>query len=146
MKYKSDNGKEFNIRIIYEGPIKFYMVQVFDEEIMGFVNFQINPKNPNKAWMFKIETYKKYQNQGIGKALLDIMEYILSDSHVFFVEGKYYPENQYAEGFYKTNGYDIEKDGYESYVGKFLYREKILNEISNKIIDFEILTPENPTM
>lgn len=134
MKYLSKNGKEFNVEIIEDKHNDFYEVQVVDEEVMGYATFKINI-NKNYTWLYKIVTNEKYQHMGVGQALLDIIEYISCKKLVRNIEGKFYPNNEYAKPFYEKNNYQIYKDGYDTYVGKRLDRSIVYSDIEPRIQD-----------
>jgi len=112
--------------------IDFYETTAYDEHKnkLGFINFQILDKSiwygssHKTAWIYLIETEEKYQHKGIGKTLLDVMEYVAVLNKCENIEGKYYPTNEYAKPFYLKNGYSIEVDDYEQFVIKHLNKEE----------------------
>lgn len=116
-----------------------YKITAFSSEgeSMGAVYFCLEDKG-RRIWLRKIETYKNYQNQGVGKALIDVLEYFALKRNVCYIEGKFYPENEYAKPFYLKNGYKIYKEDYETFVGKYLDKEEILGELKNKILGYEV--------
>lgn len=107
------------------------------DEIMGSAYFSVNYKE-RKVWLKKIETDEKYQNQGVGKALIDVLEFFTINQNMRYIEGKFYPDNEYAKPFYLKNGYEIYKEDYETFVGKFLNAEEVLSNAKDKIINYEI--------
>lgn len=105
IKVKLTNKEEIVHTLDIQKQQNFYSVScIKNKEKIGFINFEI--KN-NKTWIYKIETNKNYLHQGVGTALIDMMEYISMLNKIERVEGKYYPENEYAKTFYEKYGYYI---------------------------------------
>ncbi len=114
------NNKTFNILFSCDEK-DFYKVKVFDlqNNEIGGISFKLKI-NDRLTWLYKIEVCQDYQNNGIGKILLEFLEFVSLQRRIYFVEGKFFPKNQNAKFFYLKNGYNIEKDGYETFVYKSL--------------------------
>lgn len=109
--------------------IKFFRAIATDDNFneMGYANFTI--KDDGSIWLYHIKTDEKYSHQGIATILINAMEYFaVLNYYVKHVEGKYYPENEFAESFYKKNGYDILEDSYSYFIVKSLYRKDVLDK------------------
>lgn len=94
----------------------------------------------DSLWLYKIETYEKFAHQGVGSALLDIVEFLAMQNRRKTVDGKYYPLNEFAKPFYEKHGYFIpnQKGGWDDYdetwhMFKDLDFKKIKSEISRNI-------------
>ena len=147
MKYLSaKQNKEINIQLINTDNDKEFQARAIADngDVMGTAYFSVNRKE-RKLWLRKIETKPKYQNLGIGKALLDTLEYFTIQNRLCVIEGKFYPDNEYARPFYLKNGYDIYKEDYETYVGKYISHESLAEEDKKRIIDYEVLPAEELT-
>lgn len=115
MKYIAQTGKEFDIKVAYYSSNDYYKIEVIENGVQkGYLTFSIKR---GQAWIYKIATKPEFSRQGVGKALIDTFEFILSGKRISSVEGKFYPDNEYAKPFYEKNGYQIYKDDYETYVG-----------------------------
>ena len=69
------------------------------------------------------------------------MEYTTLDTRKTSIDGKFYPDNEFAKPFYEHRGFDITKDGYETYVGKYLndkQKKRITDEIAPRISDYSV--------
>ena len=71
-----------------------------------------------QIFLSNIEVVPEFRYAGIGQFLLNILEQDALISRFDSIEGKYFPSNEYARTFYDKNGYEIYKDGYETYVCK----------------------------
>ena len=117
LKTKTDNV----LVKVYDKTGYYQMVAHIGENKVGEVTFSIKRESfLRKAWLNKISVVERYQNQGIGKALLVCFEKFCLDYRVDIIDGKYFPENDIATHFYPNNGYSIDKDGYETYIYKML--------------------------
>ena len=106
----------------------FYRLIAFDknENEMGYINF--STKN-REVWIWKIEVFEKYQNNGIGQALMDITEYFTCvDCGCKIIEGKFVPSNAFAEHFYRKNGFSIFEDDYSEFLYKTFDKKLILQK------------------
>ena len=147
MKYLSaKQNKEINIQLINTDNDKEFQARAIADngDVMGTAYFAII-RNERKVWLRKIETKPEYQNLGIGKALLDTLEYFTIQNRLCVIEGKFYPDNEYARPFYLKNNYDIYKEDYETYVGKYISHESLAEEDKKRIIDYEVLPAEELT-
>lgn len=118
-------NKDFNIDVYVENKNIYRAFAINEQkEQMGYIIFKAHEKH---SWLYRIETYDEFQNQGVGSALLTTMEYILltTSPACYSIEGKFYPLNSHALPFYKKHGYTIEKDCYEHYVTKFLSKNDL---------------------
>lgn len=136
MKYIAQTGKEFNIKVAYYSSNNYYIIEVLEDGVKkGYLTFCIKK---GQAWIYKIETKTEFSRQGVGKALIDTFEFILSGKRINSIDGKFYPDNEYAKPFYEKNGYQIYKDDYETYVCKYLDTQKVQEELQSRFVDFEI--------
>ena len=127
-------GKKYNVIIKYRSYMDFYEVEIAHEnrERMGKINFKIKDR---ETWIYSIYTEEKYQHMGIGKALLEICEYLSSLKRVKLIEGKFFPTNEYARPLYEKNGYSINKESYETFITKHINAKETRNRLADKIID-----------
>ena len=122
---------------------RFYKAEAISEDgkVMGYITFKQHYENPRTMWLQKIETYPEFQGRGVGDALLSVMEYTTLETRKTSIDGKFFPDNEFAKPFYEHRGYDITKDGYETYVGKYLndkQKKRITDEIAPTISDYSV--------
>ncbi len=147
MKYLSQkqNNKPINIQLTnVDEYSNEYKISALDDNgnEMGYATFSVNKKE-RKVWLRKIETYSGYQNLGVAKAILDVLEYFTVQNRLCMIEGKFFPDNEFARPFYEKNNYDIYKEDYETFVGKYIGNDTLSNETKKRIVDYEVLyTPE----
>lgn len=132
-----------NIELKFFEDDRYYKAEAISEDgqVMGYVTFKQHSDNPRTMWLQKIETYKEFQGRGVGDALLSVMEYTTLDTRKTSIDGKFFPDNEFAKPFYEHRGYDITKDGYETYVGKYLsdkQKKRITDEIAPRINDYSV--------
>lgn len=109
--------------------IKFFRAVATDDNFneMGYANFTI--KDDGTVWLYHIKTDEKYYHQGVATVLINAMEYFaVTGYRAKMIEGKFYPENEFAEGFYNKNDYDIIEDSYNYYILKSLRRDDVLKK------------------
>lgn len=140
MKYISKKqNKYIEMKLSHLDGNDYELVALSDSDaIMGKANFAIISKQ-RKVWLRKIETKPEFQDKGVGQALLDTLEYFTIQKGLKHIEGKFYPDNEYAKPFYLKNDYDIYKEDYETYVEKYLNPQNV--EIANKdrILGYEVI-------
>lgn len=135
MKIKCKD-RTFNIVENFDEAENFYSYKIFNNsEEMGFINFKDTKIYGKRCfWLYKIEVNEKYQNQGVGQALLYAMEYTAFLKRVPKIMGKFYPTNQYAKPFYIKNEYFIySEDNWE--LEKVLDFEKVKIQSENYFIN-----------
>ena len=140
MKYKVSEEKQIDIKFLYYSQDDFYKILAINEnnQEMGYLTFKIKNGFSRKLWLNKIETKQEFQNQKVGTALIGCLEYFAGVCNIDFIEGKFYPTNDYAKPFYLKHGYEIYKDEYEWFVDKTLNLENTKVELKDKVIDFEV--------
>ena len=109
---------------------------------MGYVNFAINKEyGSRQLWLYKIKTYDEFQHQGVGSALITALEFFAYMRNISVVDGKFYPDNEFAAPFYEKYGYSIYHEDYFTGVGKRIDFEKFEQETLPNIntSQFEIL-------
>ena len=146
MKYISPKqNKEITIDLINVDNKDEYQARAIADngDIMGTVSFAVKRKD-RSVWLRKIQTEPQYQGQGVGQALLDTLEYFTIKHRLCHIEGKFYPDNEFAKPFYLKNSYDIYKEDYETFVGKYLSHESLTEDIQNRFVDFAVLPAEEP--
>ena len=128
-KFKSCNNSNFCFELLYDRHKDYYTLNCLnaDGEKMGYLTFKMNAGQ--KAWIYYVYTNEKFYHQGVGRALLQTFEKIAFENGIRFVEGKFYPENQYARPLYNKTGYKIERDGYETLIYKTLEDEKFIESL-----------------
>ena len=131
---------EFNLQVIYYASDNYYEIKAFNglKQEVARITFKTNNKNRH-IWLNKISTDEKYQHKGYGTALIYAFEYVAKVLKFDQIEGKYYPENQYAKPFYDKHEYAIYKDGYETFITKSLDYEEIKQKIEPFISGFGII-------
>lgn len=122
---------EVNLELNYYDKNRFYEIVALNEnsKVMGSLSYKID-YGYRKAWLNKISTEEEFQHKGVGQLLLNAFEYLISDARINCVEGKFYPENDFALPFYQKNDYKIEKDGYETILFKSIDTQKIKEQFS----------------
>ena len=105
---KKVHGKpqEFNMQIIKHKDYFEINCLAESKEQMGFITFGIKQNN-KYAWLYKIETNKKFFNQGVASAVLDVAEYIIIKNGIKRIEGVFFPSNDAARPFYEKNGFFV---------------------------------------
>lgn len=138
MKIKVNNN-EFDSKILYNGDDDIYRIEVLDgSDVMGYATFKLKRQRYfDSVWLYKIETNKEYAHKGVGSAVINLLEYFAYQNRAHTVEGKFFPENEYAKPFYDKFGYSIEKEGYETYIYKTLDFKTIKQTIEPNITGYE---------
>lgn len=138
MKVKVFN-KEFEAKILYNQEQNSYRIEILDNSnIMGYATFKLKRnKYQDSIWLYKIETYPKYAHTGVGTATINLLEYFALQNRVQVVEGKFYPENEFAKPFYNKYGYSIDREDYETYIYKTLDYKRIKENIEPNITKYE---------
>lgn len=131
----SFEDKNIKIKKSYNEIHKFFTFTAISKnnKIMATLTFKKDSNNSHRIWLNKIRVEEKFSHNGAASALMYALEDFALKNRVFYIEGKFYPENEYAKPFYEKLGYEIYKEDYETYVGKFL--NKTNNNI--KIIETE---------
>ena len=139
LNYK--NKFEHTLNIIKE-PDYYSVTCLKNGKEIGFINFSIKKQ---RTWIHKIKTDNDYLHQGVGTALLYMMEYISMQNRVRTVEGKYLPENKFAKLFYEKYDYRIpnQTKGWDNYdetwtLSKYLDYDKIEKDITLKTIKNDV--------
>lgn len=144
------NGRIFDIDVIHFADEDYHELRPKTEDgrQVGFLNFKLNRKRGRLVELNKIKIYDEFQGKGYATALIKAFEYYVATKLMgFMVEGKFYPDNHRAKPFYEKNGYEIEKDGYDTMVTKILDLEKIKKDISPNVTEFQVTEIDNaPTM
>ena len=142
MQYISEkqNNKPINIQIVNTDNLNNYRISAITDngDEMGFATFSIKKKE-RSVWLNKIKTNPNYQDTGVAKAIIDILEYFTFEKRLCLIEGKFKPENEFARPFYEKNGYEIYKEYYETFVSKYIGHDSISDDTRARIIGFEIL-------
>lgn len=143
MKYISKKAKKYlEIKLKSLGDNEYEILALSDNDtIMGKATFVIKPRQ-RTVWLRKIETYPQFQDKGVGQALLDVLEYFTVSKGLRHIEGKFYPDNEFAKPFYLKNDYDIYKEDYETYVEKYLNPEPVVSTNKKRILGFEVIENE----
>lgn len=72
--------------------------------------------------------FNEYSHGGLCTHIINLMEKFALENGCLTVGGKFYPFGElgkHAHGFYSKNGYEIYKDGYETYIFKQLNKNLI---------------------
>ena len=143
MRFKTNkNNKEyiFDMKMVYHENEDYYTISCFDENGVhaGQTSFAISKANRNPSiWIYKITTFEHYQHRGLGKVMIDTVEMFAKQRRINVIEGKFYPDNEYAEPFYIKNGYSIERDYNSSEIYKYLDFNKVNSPFENLEIEVE---------
>lgn len=92
-------------------------------EVMATLTFKIDKKVWNRICVDKLSTNEKFNHCGAGSALIYALEDFAFKNRIFYIEGKFFPENEFTKSFYKKLGYEIYKEGYDTFVGKYIHKE-----------------------
>lgn len=137
-KYMNNNLKIFDMQIIKEKGCFYITCFSKNKEEMGIVSFKINE---NFLWVYKLKTNQNFYRQGVASAILDIVEYIAIKNGVNIIEGKFFPDNNYALPFYEKNGFHVPNqtktwDDYDPYwrLYKILDIKTVKEKVANNII------------
>lgn len=144
MQYLSQKqNKPININLVNVDGMNEYRISAIADngDEMGFAVFSVK-KQDRKVWLRKISTKPEYQNLGVAKAMLDVLEYFTVQHRLCMIEGKFYPDNEYAKPFYQKNNYDIYKEDYDTFVSKYIGHDSISDETKQRIIGYEELPPQ----
>jgi len=103
---KKINGEEKKFNLLVKNRDAFFEIKCLsnDNKEMGFVTFEIFN---DYVWIYKIETKKAFQHQGVASAVIDVMEYFAMMNYKNRIEAKFYPSNQYARAFYEKHDYFV---------------------------------------
>ena len=131
--------KEFDSKILFNTEENSYRIEILDNSnVMGYATFRIKRNRyQDSIWLYKIETYPKYAHTGVGTATINLLEYFALQNKAQVVEGKFYPENEFAKPFYNKFGYSIDREDYETYIYKALDYKKIKENIEPNITKYE---------
>jgi len=131
MKVVFKDRKDIFLDVSFDNFKNYYTVKTLSlkQVLLGQMTFKIDQEScVRKIWLYKIETFGENQHNGIGSKMLNFLERFAIQKRIFYIEGKYFPENEFAKDFYEHRGYTIEKDGYDWFVCKNLNRQEKLNE------------------
>ena len=133
LQVSSKNNKIYNVEI-KETIHNFYECSIVNDKnlSMGMLTFKLEKPS---IWIYSISVDEAFQNQGLGQALLDALEYIAIEKNCTKIQGKFYPSNKYAKPFYTKNNYLIIKDYYETFIYKWLDYKKVTARLKNVIIE-----------
>ena len=139
MKIKVNN-REFDGKITYNAEDRYYTIEVGQgKQVMGYVTFKTKRETRgNTIWINKIETYEQFAHRGVGTAVIQLLEYFAYKNNISYMEGKFYPDNEYAKPFYEKLGYTIEKEYYETFVYKLLDFKEIKTQIAPNITKYNL--------
>ena len=130
--------EEIEVKIFYDELDKYYTINAYSLRGDIACSATIKPRvSPRQMWLNKIETKQGHQHKGYANAVINVIEYLTYNLRYNWIEGKYYPENEYAKPFYDKHGYTIYKDDYETYVTKTLDYDEI-KEIEQNITGYRI--------
>ncbi len=113
--------------------IKFFRIIATNDQNYEIGNLNFSCKKNREVWLYQIATKEEFQYQGIGQAMLDVFEVFCSINSCSHIEGRFIPDNDYAETFYHKNGYSIFEDSYRDYIIKDLRCSQVFVEKSPKI-------------
>lgn len=126
MKVVFDDRTDIFLNVDYNSIRNYYTVSALslDNILLGQMTFKVNKDSfIRKIWLYKIETFSDNQHKGIGSKMLRYLENFARQNQIYYIEGKYFPENEFAKDFYEHRGYLIEKDGYDTLVCKSLSKD-----------------------
>lgn len=141
MKYIDEyngNAVEHNIKITHYNDKDYYLIQVLNEDNkeMGFLSFKAYD---DYIWIFKLETHEEYRNKGVGSALLNMLEYMAKYKWKNSIEGKFYPDNEFAKPLYEKFGYSFDYELTGQTIFKYISFDKVKEEIAPKVKDFNVI-------
>ena len=139
----NEQNKIFNLEFHANEQENLYKIICLskENEEMGFVSFSIKE---NLVWILKLETNPKFARLGVASAIVDIMEYFAVNNGITRIEGKFYPDNQFARPFYEKNGFFVPNatkswDDYDETwtLFKNLDKQQVDDKVSSNIKVFE---------
>lgn len=144
MVFKTNKNNQeygFEMKITHHQDKDYYTILCFDDAgiCAGRASFKISKMGYRPSiWIYKIETFENFQNRGLGKAILDTVEMFAKLKRIYIIEGKFYPDNEYAEPFYIKNGYGIDRD----YSSCEIYKHLVFDKVSCPFEQLEIVEEE----
>ena len=117
------NNEKALLSITNDNNDDFFIITATNNynEKIGYASFKITKKT---CFLFKIEiTSTNYSHMGLGSKMLEYMEEFALGKFCNFIDGKFFPFGelgQYAKDFYTKHGYIISKEGYETFVSKYI--------------------------
>lgn len=133
--------EEFEVKVLYDKADDFYTINALNTKGEVVCTATAKPQRSlSQMWLYKISTVEGYQHKGYATAVIKTLEYLTSYIRYSWIEGKFYPDNQYAKPFYDKHGYTIYKDDYETFVTKTIDYDDIKQNIEPNISDFKIET------
>jgi len=93
---------------------------------MGYVSYK---QNKDTFWIYILQTYKNYQHNGIGFALLNCLEYMAYLDNISLIEGIFFPKNEFAKPLYDKCGYKIGQKKSTPTIYKIINKREIENNI-----------------
>ncbi len=132
-----DKTIKLNFEYIDTCPPAYYSITALSNknETMGYLTFSVKK---DYIWIYKIKVEEKFQHKGVGTGLMSALEYFAYTKGIRKIEGKYMPENKYAEPMYNKLGYYVDKEDYNWEVFKILNLEAIKAQIAPKIKNFKV--------
>ena len=123
--YRDKEGISENIRF-------FRIIATDGQTEVGHLNFKTNENG--HVWIYHIETNQFFQHKGVAQAMLDVFEvFCVKEENSHHVEGRYFPENEFAKPFYEKNDFDIFEDCYDYFILKNFDKTKILTQTAKNI-------------
>ena len=118
------NNVELNL--VFERADNYYTILAItpEQKQVAKMSFKLNA---GTCYLNRIEIEDiNFAHIGLGTKMLEFMEEVALMARCNNVDGKFYPFGdlgEYAKNFYEKNGYQIYKDGYETYISKYLSKE-----------------------
>lgn len=118
---KLADGEVINFTLAENEDDLYSIVVNNNKEEIASIWFKLKNRT---CYLNRIEiTQNSYARKGIGTMLIKCMESFAVKHYCFSVDGRFYPFGdlgQHARAFYTKNGYNLYKDGYETYICKTL--------------------------
>ena len=127
----------YDIKFRYYKCDDYFEIKCYkNKKKLGNLTFKVTGKYYDEVFVYNIETTSTL-NKGVGSSLIDALEYFVYLNDIETFDAKFYPKNEYAKDFYEHRGYEIYKDGYETYIFKDYKKTKIKKDVLPKIISID---------
>lgn len=118
------NGEKVKPCCLVEGRVYTITLKNIKSKEIASINFWLNGKT---CYLNRIEVLDKtYSHLGAGTILVKMMESFAKSERITTINGKFYPFGSlgiWSGAFYMKNGFEIYKDGYETYLIKQIYNK-----------------------
>lgn len=111
------------------GEIEFFAFQNNTKTKVGFITYMAGKGYwyDNQVTLFKLEVDQNFQGNGLGTYGLSFLTEIAFAKRMTMIDGKYFPTTTMAEHVYHKNGFNIEREYYDTRIVRYIENADIKN-------------------